>query len=249
MIEYNCALYLSKYLNDKKINVKNSTTNKNALLMIETRPSLSLILVIRNALDKIKDANLVVVGNEQVFNLINSFFGKDYLRININMHRLSSPNYNQLCIDENFWKLFTEEKIFIFNTDSLFLRSFNFLNFNYGMIGAIAYSRNKDDYVMNGGFSVRDKSLMLELCKFKISDKNNKDKGCVKGIFYEDVYFTNLIRENYPKSLPSLKECDEFAIESFGDYTKAIGIHGTDKYYAKPEFYKKIFQYLNNNKK
>ena len=92
-------------------------------------------------------------------------------------------------------------------------------------------------------------SIITELCKFKISDKNNKDKGCVKGIFYEDVYFTNLIRENYPKSLPSLKECDEFAIESFGDYTKAIGIHGTDKYYAKPEFYKKIFQYLNNNKK
>ena len=43
MIEYNCALYLSQYLNDKKINVKNSTTNKNALLMIETRPSLSIV--------------------------------------------------------------------------------------------------------------------------------------------------------------------------------------------------------------
>ena len=246
MIEYNCALYLSKYLDDKKINVKNSTTNQNALLMIETRPSLNLILVIRNALDKIKDANLVVVGNEQVFNLINSFFGKEYLRININMYRLSSAKYNQICIDENFWKLLREEKIFIFQSDCLFLRPFNFSNFNYGMIGPTCYSRNKYKFVMNGGFSVRDKSLMLELSKFKIKNKNI---GFVEGIFYEDVYFTNLIRENYPSLLPNIKECDEFAIETEGDYTKAIGIHGTDKYYAKPEFYKKVFQYLKKNKK
>ena len=65
---------------------------------------------------------------------------------------------------------------------------------------------------------------------------------------YGKINSGDLIRENYPKLLPSLKECDEFAIESFGDYTKAIGIHGTDKYYAKPKFYKEVFQYLNNRK-
>ena len=102
---------------------------------------------------------------------------------------------------------------------------------------------------MNGGFSVRDRSLMIELSKYKNKIKNNKTIGYDDGIFYEDVYFTNLIRENYPSLLPNIKECDEFAIETEGDYTKAIGIHGTDKYYAKPEFYKKVFQYLKKNKK
>ena len=248
MIEYNCALFLLKYLDENKINLNNSIKNKNALLIVDSRPSLNLILVIRNALDKIKNANLIVVGNDQVFNLINNFIGKEYLRVNINLHRLSTGNYNNLLVDENFWKLFQEDKIFIFQSDCLFLRSYNFNNFNYGMIGPIAGSRSKEKYVMNGGFSVRDRSLMLELSKFK--KKNTyKDLGFVNGIFLEDAYFCSLIRKNYPILLPSITECDEFAIESWGDYTKAIGIHGTDKYYAKPEFYKKVFQYLNNTKK
>ena len=41
-----------------------------------------------------------------------------------------------------------------------------------------------------------------------------------------------------------MEECDKFAIESWGDYTKAIGIHGTDKYYTKPNFFKEVFEYI-----
>ena len=102
---------------------------------------------------------------------------------------------------------------------------------------------------MNGGFSVRDRNLMIELSKFKNKIGDDKIIGYDNDIFYEDVYFTNLIRENYSNLLPNIKACNEFAIESEGDYTKAIGIHGTDKYYANSDFYKKVFKYLEDKKK
>ena len=102
------------------------------------------------------------------------------------------------------------------------------------------FFKGKDKFVIQGGFSIRNKQLMIELSSLREKFiEQNLDKKIV-----EDIYFTNLIRQNYPNLFPAIKECDEFAIESWGDYKKAIGIHGTDKYYAKPNFYKEVFNYL-----
>ena len=244
MIEFNCQLFLNQYLkNDTKL--RYSQENKNALLILDTRPSLNLILVIRNALDKIKKANLIIVGNEEVFDLVDRQIGKEYFRVNINTHQVPLFRYNNLLInqiftDENFWKQFKEEKIFVFQSDCIFLRNYNFDEFNYGMLGPVCFSREKDKFVIQGGFSIRNKQLMIELSSLREKFiEQNLDKKIVK-----DIYFTNLIRQNYPNLFPAIKECDEFAIESWGDYKKAIGIHGTDKYYAKPNFYKEVFNYL-----
>ena len=80
MVESNCQLFLNQYLkNDTKL--RYSQENKNALLILDTRPSLNLILVIRNALDKIKKVNLIVVGNKEVFDLVDQHIGKEYLKI------------------------------------------------------------------------------------------------------------------------------------------------------------------------
>ena len=87
---------------------------------------------------------------------------------------------------------------------------------------------------------------MIELSKLR---KKHKNLGFVNGIFLEDVYFSKLIRKNYKDLFPSMEECDKFAIESWGDYTKAIGIHGTDKYYTKPNFFKEVFEYIDRKNK
>ena len=244
MVEFNCQLFLNKYLKND-IKPKHSQENKNALLILDTRPSLNLILVIRNALDKIKKVNLIVVGNKEVFDLVDQHIGKEYFKVNINTHKIPLSRYNnllfnQIFTDENFWKQFKEDKIFVFQSDCIFLRNYNFTEFNYGMLGPVCFSREKDTFVIQGGFSVRDKQLMIELSSFRGKFiEQNIDMEIV-----EDIYFTKLIRQNYPNLCPSIKECDEFAIESWGDYKKAIGIHGTDKYYARTNFYKEIFNYL-----
>ena len=112
------------------------------------------------------------------------------------------------------------------------------------MLGPVCFSREKDKFVIQGGFSIRNKQLMIELSSLREKFiEQNLDKKIV-----EDIYFTNLIRQNYPNLFPGIKECDEFAVESWGDYKKAIGIHGTDKYYARSNFYKKVFNYLELHK-
>ena len=97
MIEFNCQLFLNQYLkNDTKL--RYSQENKNALLILDTRPSLNLILVIRNALDKIKKVNLIVVGNKEVFDLVDQHIGKEYFKVNIDTHKIPLSRYNNIMI-------------------------------------------------------------------------------------------------------------------------------------------------------
>ena len=49
---------------------------------------------------------------------------------------------------------------------------------------------------------------------------------------------------HYPELMPSIQECNDFAIESIGNKLTAKGIHGTDKYYRTFSGYKEIFDTL-----
>ena len=97
------------------------------------------------------------------------------------------------------------------------------------------YQNLKDEhkFMINGGFSYRDKKLMLELCTNKIITSE-----------VEDLFYTEQIRHHYPELMPSISECNDFAIESIGNKLTAKGVHGTDKYYRTFEGYKEIFDTL-----
>jgi hypothetical protein len=41
--------------------------------------------------------------------------------------------------------------------------------------------------------------------------------------------------------MPSIDDCNNFAIESFGSMSTAKGLHGTDKFYRSFDFYKELF--------
>jgi hypothetical protein len=43
-------------------------------------------------------------------------------------------------------------------------------------------------------------------------------------------------------ALPSIQDCHDFAIETIGNPNMAIGIHGTDKYYAATNLLKVILK-------
>ena len=64
-MEYNCQLYLNKYLN-KKINYKHNEENKNTMFVFETRLSLNLISVIKNAIDKLPNFNLMIASTKKI---------------------------------------------------------------------------------------------------------------------------------------------------------------------------------------
>ena len=181
MVEYNCQKFLNKFL-EKKVLLKYNKDRKNALLITETRPSLNLILVIKNALSIFKNHNLIVVGSIWVFKLIEKFIGNEFHKININKIKISIKEYSNLLTDKNFWSKIKEENIMVLQSDCLILRDYDFENFKYGMIGPVSLSKYENSFVMNGGFSLRKKDLMIELCNKKKEINVN-----------EDIYFSNLI--------------------------------------------------------
>ena len=162
-------------------------------------------------------------------------FGKIPNKIEINKSRINLKEYSKILLDQNVWKKIKEDRVLIFQSDSLILRNITDDEFpKLSMLGPVCVNlRDEKKFMINGGFSYRDKKLMLELCTNKIITSE-----------VEDIFYTEQIRHHYPELMPSIDECNNFAIESIGNKLTAKGIHGTDKYYRTFEGYKEIFDTL-----
>ena len=234
-MEYNCQLFLNKYLN-KTVDYKQNEKNNNTMFVFETRLSLNFISVIKNAIDKLPNFNLMIASTKNNLENIESILGIKFFKLEVNKPSISIKEYSKILIDHKFWQKIPGENILIFQSDTIFLRSISDKEINekyskYAMIGPVSVNfEDKDKFIINGGFSLRNKKKMIELSKKKIINSD-----------IEDWFFTEQIRHNYPEMLPSIDDCHDFAIESFGNMSKAKGLHGTDKFYRSFEFYKELF--------
>jgi len=237
MIEINCQNYLNQFTN-KKITFNHKDDAKNLMLIVETRLSLNLILVIKNAIQKLPNFNLMLISTKPIIEYVQNVFGKISNTAIINKSKISLLEYSDLLRSPELWKSIKEERVLVFQSDALILRKISETEFsNLSMLGPVCV--NFDDekkFIMNGGFSFRDKKLMLELCKNEIITSK-----------IEDIFFTEQIRKFYPELMPSMNECNDFAIESAGNKFKAKGIHGTDKYYYSYDNFKELFNILKNS--
>ena len=75
MIEINCQNYLNQYLT-KKISFEHKDGAKNLMLIVETRLSLNLILVIKNAIEKLPNFNLMLISTKPIIEYVQNIFGK-----------------------------------------------------------------------------------------------------------------------------------------------------------------------------
>ena len=234
MIEINCQNYLNTYLN-KKITYQQKDNCKNLMLITETRLSYSLILVIKNALDILSNFNLMIISTKETINFLEKIFGKIPNTIEINKNKINLKEYSKILMDQNIWKKINEDRILIFQSDTVILRGIKDAEFpKLSMLGPVCVNlENEKKFMINGGFSLRDKGLMMELCNNKIINSD-----------VEDIFYTEQIRYHYPELMPSIGECNDFAIESVGNVLTAKGVHGTDKYYRTFRGYKEIFDTL-----
>ena len=234
MIEINCQNYLNTYLN-KKIIYQHKDNCKNLMLILDTRLSLSLILVIKNAIYKMPNFNLMLISTKETIDFIEKIFGKIPYKVVINKNKINLIEYSKILLDQNIWKKINEERVLVFQSDTIILRNISDTEFKkLSMIGPVCVDLENDKkFMINGGFSFRDKNLMKELCNNKVITSN-----------IEDIFYTEQIRNHYPELMPSIKECNNFAIESTGNKLTAKGIHGTDKYYRSFHGYKEIFDTL-----
>jgi hypothetical protein len=231
-MEHTCGHFLVQYL-DKDIRPTHQNENK-CLVIIETRTSFWLPLVIKNAIDKCPEYNLHVFGTPNVIQFLDIHVKGDYKKTRIDCYMRNIQDYNMLLTNTSFWERIEEEHIIIFQLDTLFLRPPTDNHYKYDYIGAVCGDlQNENTFIINGGLSYRSKQAMIKACDMIEPDDLNKT---------EDIVFTTLMRK-HPDifSLPTIKTCNNFAIETIGNVDNAIGIHGTDKYYI---FDKNIYTFL-----
>lgn len=133
----------------------------------------------------------------------------------------SSGSYSKLLTSSEFWNLFKEEYILIFQADSRFCmgtkRHIRDFVGRYEYIGTPWSARSGDlrelgHCVGNGGFSLRNRTAMLDCCEW-LKSKHMTNGG------NEDILFVRcLLALKY--RLPSCDEALAFAVESY--YNKSI---------------------------
>lgn len=215
-----------------------------ALLIVETRPSFFLPHVIATAVRTHPGWALYVAGTPAVHEFLRSHCAnyEDVTRITLDSPpRMTTAQYSHLLLSRRLWDLIREEHVLVFQSDCVLVRRCPDRMLAYDFVGAVCGTVDPDTFVMNGGLSVRRRSAMvraIDLLARRLELLHLSDKP-------EDVAFCEIMRA-HPSDfcLPSMRECMEFAIESVGDPRTAVGMHGTDKYYAPPELVTELLQLL-----
>ena len=182
------------------------------------------------------------INNETPIYIFNSAINETFIKNNYNilienkkiilsniilkgkiMNDLQIPEYNMLLTSLDFWNKINGENILIFQTDSCMCRHINTFDMTlyreYGFIGAPfrVYPKNG----LNGGFSIRKKSLMIKAIN------NNRN---IMISTNEDKFFSiicNKITTPAPYNMAK-----QFSVEQFY-YDNPLGIHKAWIYLSK----------------
>lgn len=232
MIDYHFGCYLMQYL-DKSIEElcenlceKEYENIQVGVVLVATKCTFWLPLVIKNILNKIKNCKLYFFGSKDSI----CFLKESISYNNISFHIIDDFNdikyYNRLLLNKDFWNTFKEEYVLITQPDCIILRDINLSDLQFDYIGAICGMLN-ENFIMNGGLSIRNKNVMIQICD-NLSDEQKT------GNIAEDIIFSNIIAKNSKYKSPSANDCLDFSIETIGNIDKVLGIHGTDKFYIHP---------------
>lgn len=207
------------YYENLNIIINNNENKNQVAVIVEPRNHEYLIPIIKQVMSKIGDRwNLQIFGSSMNERIIKEKIKGNYKFINMQIDDLISPaTYSLLLQSSQFWNQIKEEHILIFQTDSFVLNINNDYKIptKYGFLGAkydfgLFIDNKHVDTVepilnsrsMNGGFSYRQKSVMLE-CINKVSYAdiieyrkiNNMTNLTIENHFIipEDVFFCNAL--------------------------------------------------------
>lgn len=243
---------------------KKRVKSENYAVIVEPRSDHKLLeAVCRNVMYFLPyDWNLVVyshdlsVVKERLKNM-------DFIFCKTEKSNFTLEEYSSLLMSKVFWNNIPGENILIFQTDSYITRHFTheyiYMLKQYPFVGAIYrivnnktnckccpqyYNCNKNiisidkerNFSMNGGFSFRNKSAMLD-CIEKITINDIIEYRLKNGlelhnlIQYEDTYFEDaLFLLNY--KLPNYNICLKFCTQTIYEYVNSYAIHGLYKNYV-----------------
>jgi hypothetical protein len=211
-----------------KISHSNSANNQKAAVIVEWRPDYFLPAVMKNfAYFLGKDWNFHFVGTDMNERFIKESLSHWQFHFHkLNMIKPDFKTYQQVLKSKDFWQLFPEDKLLIFQLDCILCSELELRFLDYDYIGAPS---GPNAAFMNGGLSLRSRQAMLaaiDKMSFFVTDE------------LEDIFFTKALKLLNAK-LPDIQTAAEFSVESFY-VKKPFGVHGTNKYYFTDEIAKKI---------
>ena len=214
------------------ITVGSSRGSNKALVIVETRPSFFLPHVVASAVATHPGWHLYVFGTPLVHALLQSHF-KEYenvTRVTLDAGaRMTTTQYSHLLMSPGFWSVIKEEHILVFQADCVLVRQTPDRLLGYDFVGAVCGTVKEGEFCMNGGLSLRRRTSSLRAAKLIHSTHPHLLEEP------EDIAFCKVMRAHPGMfAMPSMQTCNLFAIESMGDPDRAVGMHGTDKYYASP---------------
>jgi hypothetical protein len=234
-------IVFSEYLNlkfkDSNIGFSNNLKNNRAAVIVEPRKHEFLEPVLRNVATILNSSwNIYVVtfDIEWIKNILGSNWNISFIKLNVD--NLTQEQYSNLLMSKEFWELFKEESILIFQSDCIFFKEGleKFLEYDY--IGPNYYNISHMTPLSNGiqgGVSLRKRSVMLE-CIDKVSYDSMNKYRISKGFpiidkVIEDVFFTHAC-EILKKNVATKKINSLFGIEA--DYEPDTHCHhGFNKHY------------------
>lgn len=188
-----------------------------AAVITETRNCKNINNIIKKHISKLPSyTKLYFFGSKENQERIK--FKHIFYEIEIN----SIEDYCYWIASEKFWDLIEEENVLIFQTDSNIIKG-NIEDFyEYHYIGSPL--KGESEFVYNGGFSFRHKSIMLEIIKrWKYNRVEHEN---------EDGYFSRKVNEHYKKTPREIAE--KFAVENIFKLG-TFGYHAIERSLSKEE--------------
>ncbi len=202
-------------------------------VIIEPRNHPDLLTVIKSTMFHLNETNSPIKwglqifhgnNNEMLVKNIQQSLG-DVILTNMNVDNLTNVEHSEYMESVDFWSKVKGKKALIFQTDSLLLRSGidEFLKYDY--IGAPWRKPKENQWVGNGGLSLRTVSKMLEICK------NNK----VREQIWEDIYF---VKHMKGERVADIETAMKFSMEDVFS-PNPLGVHNPIRHIT-PEQLKKV---------
>jgi hypothetical protein len=166
--------------------------------------------------------HMILCGNlnytlcKRIRDFINAVFGYEIMTVyKFNIDNLTQNTYSKMLLTSKFWNLLSLsneknylDKVLIYQEDSFMFNGYRMKEFlEYDYIGApwIKDERHNSYNVGNGGFSLRNPNIMIEIAK-RITNKEDYE-------IPEDVYFTKKMLEYSLGKLASWDVAKGFATE------------------------------------
>jgi hypothetical protein len=262
-----CNFALLNSMNDpdfiKKNNVKIYLDSDKVAVIIDPRFDDLMEAVIRNFMYFMNPLgwNLLIVGYSKYKSIIKEKFPHcifyPIVDENIYFDSENKPNisidtYNSILMNVEFWKMIPYKNIAIFQKDCIMFRMFpDYFYQEYSFSGANYYRPTDISFYyggINGGFSIRNRDVMIEclekitwddIYKYRKSVLDRLPRGLIQEIgvvtknMHEDIYFTHACEMLF-KNVPDFFHRKFLAIEADFSFQTCV-FHGWNKQFVVME--------------